>query len=152
MKYFVRFIFVSCLIVILSACASTVGRKFNLSGTGQIRNGVTTKTDVINMIGQPSERRTAPDGTEVWTYMYVSSTGYPGTALILSPPLGKYDIKSESQFAWVSFSGDTVSRCRVIVSATNPSETTNETQMQTSPGITDKKTVTNCDGSNITAQ
>jgi outer membrane protein assembly factor BamE (lipoprotein component of BamABCDE complex) len=49
------------------------------SKISQIRKGVTTKTDIQVLFGQPSGRNFAENGEEQWSYAYISSHVDPKT-------------------------------------------------------------------------
>lgn len=54
------------LVFIASGCASTIGNRVDLHDTS-FTVGVTTKTEVANVLGYP-EHRTAIEGEEYWGY------------------------------------------------------------------------------------
>lgn len=59
------------LAVVLAACASvlTTGREFPSPGRDAIRNGVTTKADLVRLLGEPTQVG-IKDGDQTWTWYY----------------------------------------------------------------------------------
>ncbi|MBZ0092037.1 MAG: outer membrane protein assembly factor BamE [Sulfuricellaceae bacterium] len=105
------------LVFFSSACTSTMGRKIDISGTTQIRSGVTTKEDVLSTLGQPYSRNIAPDGKETWLYLYSAATATPGMSALFLGMFGQGSVSKETQQIAISFSGNTVSTCRTTVSS-----------------------------------
>ena len=60
------------LAIMLSACATTLGRKFDEAYAQQIKTGETTKTEVLGKLGRPVLRKGTGD-EETWTYAYYNS-------------------------------------------------------------------------------
>lgn len=68
-----------------SGCTSvTVGEKFNTEQMANFKAGVTTKEDVLQVMGAPLDKTTNTDGTETWLYVSseTSSQITPATFLI----------------------------------------------------------------------
>lgn len=59
-----------CLLAMLAGCATT-GRQFDMKAVDQIKTGVSTKDDVMALLGQPSSMSTNGDGRTVLNYNYV---------------------------------------------------------------------------------
>jgi outer membrane protein assembly factor BamE (lipoprotein component of BamABCDE complex) len=66
------------LALFVSACApqfATVeGRDFTAEQVAQIKNGATTREQLLQMFGEPQSKMAAPDGTERWTYSFRKET------------------------------------------------------------------------------
>lgn len=59
-------------LVLLSACAGlTIGREFPAPTRESIRNGTTTKADLVRLFGEPTQVG-MDDGDTTWTWLYVS--------------------------------------------------------------------------------
>ncbi len=57
---------------ILSACAGlTIGREFPSPTRETIKNGITTKADLVRIFGEPTQVG-MDDGDTTWTWLYVS--------------------------------------------------------------------------------
>ena len=61
--------FAIALAIMLTACASSMGRKFDETYAQQIKSGETTKTEVLSKLGRPVFRR-GPADEESWIYAY----------------------------------------------------------------------------------
>ncbi len=59
---------------ILSSCASIVGQDFNLGSAKHIRNGETTKSELMLLFGEPREKEIKNNNIEIWKYYYMKST------------------------------------------------------------------------------
>lgn len=57
--------------VLLSGCTSTIGhgKKFDTANVKNIKKGVTTKGDILQMLSQPNSK-TINSGKESWVYSY----------------------------------------------------------------------------------
>ena len=60
MRYFNNFLVVAC-VFIFSSCAS-YGNDFDTSLFSQFKNGVTTKTEIISLVGQPLTKTSTGNG------------------------------------------------------------------------------------------
>ncbi|HZM46758.1 MAG TPA: outer membrane protein assembly factor BamE [Burkholderiales bacterium] len=69
--------FVLSLAVLLSACATTLGRDFNEEYAQQIKSGETTKAEVLGKLGRPVLRKGGKE-EETWTYAYYTGGGMFG--------------------------------------------------------------------------
>ncbi len=83
------------LTIFLAGCA-TVGKPIDQDKLAQIKEGVTTKTEVIALFGQPYVVSLNSDGKEVLTYQYTkvknkASNFIPGVNLLA----GGMDMKQE---------------------------------------------------------
>lgn len=72
-------------IFLVAGCAtdSSSGRRFDDSKISLIKNGKSTKEDVLSLIGSPYTKGTTTDGTVLWIYWEIN------TAMGLVPLVGK---------------------------------------------------------------
>ena len=61
--------------IMLSACATTLGRSFDETYAQQIKSGETTKAEVLGKLGRPVLRKGTPQ-EETWTYAYYNGGGF----------------------------------------------------------------------------
>ncbi len=59
--------------IMIMGCA-TVGTKIESDKLSQIKEGVTTKQQVVSLIGKPSTVSLSPDGKEIFTYQYAHAS------------------------------------------------------------------------------
>jgi hypothetical protein len=90
----------------LSACASTVGRKFDTGYVAHIERGKTTRTEIREHLGAPERTINSGDpGAETWIYQYLDAGSYMARAVqqfTLKTPA------SSAQSITVTFSGNVV--------------------------------------------
>lgn len=103
------------LIVIAGGCAVTgsTGKKFDTSAVSSIKNGVTTKQQVLDRLGPPRTKNVAIGGSEMWTYQFTTTTGEVG-AIDFVPIVGTLTPNarsSTSDTVTIQFRGDTVADC-----------------------------------------
>jgi len=64
--------------LVVSACAhhlATVeGRDFTTKQVAQIKNGATTREQLLQSLGEPQSKAAAPNGAERWTYAFRKET------------------------------------------------------------------------------
>ena len=63
----------------LTACATATyssGRDFSEQSVAQIQKNKTTEQDVLNLCGEPSSKSSGADTSEIWSYVYISSTSH----------------------------------------------------------------------------
>lgn len=99
----------------LSGCFSmTTGRKFNDNSVKDIHTGKTTRSEVIQMFGQPPNRTSTGNGNEIWTYIHHQAKSH-ATAATYIPIVGLFagggKTTSSMQSLTVQFAGDIVSSC-----------------------------------------
>lgn len=72
MRYLNNFLVLAC-VVIFSSCAS-YGKDFDTSLFSQFRNGVTTKTEMISLVGQPLTKTSTGNGETSlnWSFTYTT--------------------------------------------------------------------------------
>lgn len=82
--------------VLLSGCYlnSTFGTKVDVSLVPKIKAGVSTKDNVLSLIGAPFSKNTLPDGTSTWSYTFTGSKTAPTVANTLMPGLAMYGMSS----------------------------------------------------------
>ena len=113
-----RVAIVACLL--LTGCFSVEsGQKFDVSAAKSIRPKVTTRADVVRLLGNPHQRY-AVGGVENWTYSYFGIKAH-ATAVAFIPYAGPFlpgGTVSEGQndTLQIGFSGNVVSSC--IISST----------------------------------
>jgi outer membrane protein assembly factor BamE (lipoprotein component of BamABCDE complex) len=63
----------------IGGCVSTLGRQIDQSGYSQIKKGVSTKEDVVELLGSPNNEIENDDGTSTFMYQYTKvSSGIYG--------------------------------------------------------------------------
>ena len=95
----------------IAACTTTSGRKVEIDGVRQIKEGVTNKADVERLIGPPEGTHKSLDGTENsnWRYVEMTSAG-------LYSAVGWIDSKGSSISVAITFQNDIVTRESLIKS------------------------------------
>ena len=58
-----------CLVILTACAALTVGREFPAPAKDTIRNGVTTKAELVRLFGEPTQVG-IDDGDTTWTWVY----------------------------------------------------------------------------------
>jgi hypothetical protein len=104
-------------VIILTGCASTSGNKFATTSIHNIKTGVSTKEDVVAVVGPAPVKNSGLDGTSVWTYSYVRAQATP-SALSFVPIVGsvvgrnKQRVERDEQRLTVTFNkSNIVSNC-----------------------------------------
>ena len=105
------------LAMVLAGCAATSGNKFATTSIHNIKTGVSTKEDVVAIVGPAPVKNSGLDGTSVWTYSYVRAQATP-SALSFVPIVGsvvgqnKQRVARDEQTLIVTFNkSNIVSRC-----------------------------------------
>lgn len=92
--------------IVLSACATTSGKKVDQDYVASLKPGVTTIADVEAVLGKPITVNRNPDGTTTLTYGYASTkTSAAAYIPVVGTLLGKTDITNEGTFLEFSKSG-----------------------------------------------
>ena len=73
-----RILSLGCFILLLAGCVS-VGEEFRTPASGMIKNGVTTRAELLQLFGSPTQVG-IEDGDQTWTWAYVRA-GIFGRAL-----------------------------------------------------------------------
>ncbi|WP_337286838.1 hypothetical protein [Candidatus Methylomirabilis sp.] len=73
-----RILSLGCFILLLAGCIS-VGAEFPTPTTATIKNGVTTRAELLQLFGSPTQVG-IEDGDQTWTWVYVRAGGF-GRAL-----------------------------------------------------------------------
>ncbi len=106
---FMSVIFILCAFLV-GGCATgaTSGKKFDVSKAAEIKKGVTTKTDILAMFGEPNTKSQSPYG-ESWSYSYTETKGLDifGT-LKYAYGIEKAKMDMSSQSLSITFKGDIV--------------------------------------------
>ena len=66
--------FILLMVLFAAAGCATVGTKIDLEKVKQIEKGVTSKQEVIDLLGKPSMVRLTSDGKTIMMYRYVKAT------------------------------------------------------------------------------
>jgi hypothetical protein len=87
MKGLLKSVAALCVMSLLAACATTIGKDYDQSKVGQFVPGQTTIQQVISTLGEPQERETESDGQVRLHYQHIvskSSIGsyIPGVSLV----------------------------------------------------------------------
>ena len=92
----------------LTGCA-TVGRKIDQSKVAQIKQGQTTRTQVIQLIGSPDQMTQMGNGTVMFQYVYVRASAKASNFVpVVNLFAGGMDMQNES--VMVMFTNDVVSQ------------------------------------------
>ena len=68
-----RILGLGCSILLLAGCVS-VGEKFRTPTSGMIKNGVTTRAELLQLFGSPTQVG-IEHGDQTWTWVYVRAGG-----------------------------------------------------------------------------
>jgi len=90
--------------VLLIACATSVGQKFDTSYVQRIERDKTTKADVIQNIGKPYSVTTSSQG-EMWLYRYAEGQDVVGSVLFA---YGAKSAKQKMNMLMIQFEGNYV--------------------------------------------
>lgn len=76
MTYQMRFGALCLGTMLVTGCATThnIGNEFDSGAINKIKTGVSTKSDVLSLMGQPFRKNTSPDGISIWSYLLTTST------------------------------------------------------------------------------
>ena len=100
-------------------CSMNTGHEFSAAAAEQIRSGVTDKAAVEKALGPPLRRSIGPNGDETWVYSFMAfSSSYSPAAFIpvVGPLLPNGNrATNDSQQLTITFTGDTVSSCKLVV-------------------------------------
>jgi len=69
-KYVLWSLAAVCIGGLVTGCAETLGHEIDLGAYQQIQKGVTTKDDVVNLLGSPNQDVENEDGTETFVYTF----------------------------------------------------------------------------------
>lgn len=100
------------LVAALAACTTTNGRKVDMDGARQIKEGVTSKAEVGRLLGQPYSTNRLADGTENWLWSYSEMT-QAGTLSLF----GLVGSKGSRTDLKIMFKNDIVTKCSVFASS-----------------------------------
>ncbi len=64
-------LFIGCLLLFAACAGLTIGREFPAPTRETIRNGATTKADLVRLFGEPTQVG-IDDGDTTWTWLYVA--------------------------------------------------------------------------------
>ena len=106
-------------LVVLGGCAiGQMGNKISSSNIEKLKKGITTKQEVVTMLGEPSEIQISKDGLEAWRYSYSGPKVY--SVLISEWITGNGNISSyessESQDLTLYFRNDVLREYRFSAS------------------------------------
>jgi hypothetical protein len=69
-----RMVSLGCFILLLAGCIS-VGEEFRTPTAETIKNGVTTRAELLQLFGSPTQVG-IEDGDQTWTWVYVRAGGF----------------------------------------------------------------------------
>ena len=69
-----RLIGLGCVMLLLAGCIS-VGEEFRTPTAEMIKNGVTTRAELLQLFGSPTQVG-IEDGKQTWTWVYVRASGF----------------------------------------------------------------------------
>jgi len=64
----------------LVGCTTTGGRSFDVNNVSKIREGKTSASEVLTLLGTPYQKHTSINGEERWIYVYSEVESLPGIA------------------------------------------------------------------------
>lgn len=92
----------------LAGCA-TVGHKLDPDAVAKIKQGETSKAQVIELIGSPDQVTMMPDGSTMWMYQYIRVAAKPQNFIpVVGLLAGGAD--SQSQFYMLTIGPDGIVR------------------------------------------
>lgn len=104
---FMPVVFILCIFFVGGCSTGTVGgKKFDMSRASEIKKGVTTKTDILAMLGEPNSKSQSSYG-ESWNYFYSESRASSLTAFKAAWG-GRAKVDMASQNLTIMFNGDVV--------------------------------------------
>jgi outer membrane protein assembly factor BamE (lipoprotein component of BamABCDE complex) len=84
------------LVAWLAGCVST-GRKIDQAAADSIKKGVTTRQDVVNMLGSPELITRNSNGDTIFVYSYTRATAKPATFIpYIGPFVGGANVQQQS--------------------------------------------------------
>ena len=121
---------------LLTGCVS-YGRKIDQAKVSEIKTGVTTRAQVIQLIGSP-DQITDANGTVMFMYMYVHSSA---TASTYIPIVGAFagGANTQNEMVMVSFTNDVVSALTSSYGGNEMGTGANAASTTTLPDTTDNK-------------
>jgi outer membrane protein assembly factor BamE (lipoprotein component of BamABCDE complex) len=74
----------------IGCATSTIitGKNFDMNKADKIQKGLTTKQEVLSLLGQPFQR-TLSNSVEVWTYQYTKAVGKATSLLVTTNATGQ---------------------------------------------------------------
>ncbi|XXN66065.1 hypothetical protein ACRQ84_21505 (plasmid) [Enterobacter ludwigii] len=75
-----RGIIITSLLLVLTACSSSVGRNFDTASIQNIHTGQTTRAELIAMFGPPDKESAYPDGQRLMMWNYSEARTMDTTA------------------------------------------------------------------------
>lgn len=95
--------------VLLSACATSnyeVGNNFTAEQVERVKEGITTKGQVMSSFGSPTTISKSSDGREVWLYQYISTSSKAQSMIVVM----NVETTSESKMLTITFKDDLVEK------------------------------------------
>lgn len=110
---------IALLIIILTGCSTTTsGNKLASSSIHNIKAGVSTKEDVVSIVGTPAVKNSSIDGSSIWKYTYIK-TQSKVNAMSFVPIVGNLkggSQDSSGQILTITFNkSNIVSKCVFLV-------------------------------------
>jgi outer membrane protein assembly factor BamE (lipoprotein component of BamABCDE complex) len=112
------------LILMLSACSTSSGNNFNVANVGQLQSGITDKTTIMKLLGQPTNKQITPDN-ETWIYQFSNSTFSPNplmfvpvVQIVTSIPNNEGTSTSSMKILTLTFKGNILSTCSLMTNET----------------------------------
>lgn len=93
--------------VFLLACATSnyeVGSNFTAEQVDIVKEGVTTKEQVISSFGSPTTVSKSSNGSEIWLYQYIKTSSHVKNMVFAMD----VETSTESKMLRVTFQGDVV--------------------------------------------
>lgn len=89
-------VLVSAAFLVFIGCATSTiitGKNFDMTKSEKIQKGVTTKLEVMSLLGQPFQK-TVSNSIEVWTYQYTKAVGKATSLVFTTNATGQAYYKS----------------------------------------------------------
>jgi len=88
-----RMVVIPALLLICVGCSATIGHKLDASLLSQIKDGVTTKAQLVDLLGQPRTVTTeSKDNTTIFMYSFAHANMHGSNAEIYTFIFGADDV------------------------------------------------------------
>ena len=95
MQMFAKLLSLILLVAWLAGCVS-IGRKIDQAAADSIKKGITTRQDVVNMLGSPELITRSSNGDTIFIYNYTRATAKPATFIpYIGPFVGGANIQHQ---------------------------------------------------------
>ena len=94
-------------VLLITSCGTTMGKRIDNTKISEIKKGITTKTEITNLLGQPENITNRSDGT---TYFIYSFGSVKHSALTYVPVVGLFAHKTavETENLMITFDDNNI--------------------------------------------